>query len=96
MWYNTIKTVEKVIVAIDLFGQPADHIELRNIANPYGMKILEDGAQGLRSLSVHWKGNGKYDNIRIGVNSRLDTIQTAILLIKLEAFKKYEMCYKKF
>lgn len=42
-----------MIVAMDLFGQPADHIELRNIANPYGMKILEDGAQGLRSLSVH-------------------------------------------
>ena len=38
---------------MDLFGQPADHIELRNIANQYGMKILEDGAQGLRSLSVH-------------------------------------------
>lgn len=40
------RLVPKVIVAVDLFGQPADHIELRNIANQYGMKILEDGAQG--------------------------------------------------
>lgn len=45
----------------------------------------------LKSLRVHGKGMFKYDNIRIGLNSRLDTIQAAILLIKLEAFKKFEL-----
>ena len=33
----------------------------------------------------------KYDNVRIGLNSRLDTIQAAILSIKLNAFAKYEL-----
>ncbi|MEG1989952.1 MAG: DegT/DnrJ/EryC1/StrS family aminotransferase [Clostridia bacterium] len=45
----------------------------------------------LCSIRVHGKGKEKYDNIRIGVNSRLDTIQAAILLVKLEAFKSYEL-----
>lgn len=40
----------------------------------------------IRSLRVHGKGNTKYDNVRIGLNSRLDTIQAAILLEKLEEF----------
>jgi dTDP-4-amino-4,6-dideoxygalactose transaminase len=40
----------------------------------------------LRSLSVHGKGKDKYDNVRIGLNSRLDTIQAAILIEKLNAF----------
>ena len=40
----------------------------------------------MRSYRVHGKGLDKYDNIRIGMNSRLDTIQAAILLEKLEAF----------
>lgn len=44
----------------------------------------------LRSLCVHGKGSEKYDNVRIGVNSRLDTIQAAILLPKLKAFMDYE------
>ena len=42
----------------------------------------------LRSLRVHGKGVDKYDNIRIGMNSRLDTIQAAILLEKLSIFDK--------
>lgn len=43
------------------------------------------------SLRVHGKGSFKYDNIRVGYNSRLDTIQAAILLPKLEAFEEYEL-----
>ena len=39
----------------------------------------------LKSLRVHGKGKSKYDNIRIGINSRLDTIQAAVLLAKLAA-----------
>ena len=35
---------------------------------------------------MHGKGSNKYDNIRIGINGRLDTIQAAILLAKLEIF----------
>lgn len=52
----------------------------------------EEWAELLRSYCVHGKaGNDKYNNIRIGVNSRLDTIQAAILLPKLKAFQAYEL-----
>lgn len=127
----------KVIVAVDLFGQPADYNELRKIADKYGMYILEDSAQGfggmlgdkrncsfgdisttsffpakplgcygdggavftdnsewdelIRSYKVHGKGSSKYDNIRIGMNSRLDTIQAAVLLAKLPIFAGEEL-----
>ena len=127
----------KAVVAVDLFGQPADYDRIREIATQYGLLLLEDGAQGfggrigdrkacsfgdiattsffpakplgcygdggaiftdhdewaqiLRSLRVHGKGADKYDNIRIGMNSRLDTIQAAILLVKFEAFNQYEL-----
>jgi dTDP-4-amino-4,6-dideoxygalactose transaminase len=40
----------------------------------------------LRSLRVHGQGQDKYDNVRIGMNGRLDTIQAAILLEKLAIF----------
>lgn len=43
------------------------------------------------SYRVHGKGTFKYDNVRIGMNSRLDTIQAAILQIKLKAFAEYEL-----
>lgn len=134
---NDGKLTPKVIVAVDLFGLPADFEEIRKIADKYGLLILEDGAQGfggeikgkkacsfgdigatsffpakplgcygdggavftnddnifelLKSYRVHGKGSMKYDNVRIGVNSRLDTMQAAILLIKLKAFKDYEL-----
>lgn len=44
-----------------------------------------------RSLRVHGNGSSKYDNVRIGLNSRLDTLQAAILLPKLKALREYEM-----
>lgn len=131
------KLTPKVIVAVDLFGLPADFAAVRAVADKYGLKVLEDGAQGfggqigdkmacsfgdisttsffpakplgcygdggavftdddeiavlLESIRVHGKGKEKYDNVRIGLNSRLDTIQAAILSIKLKAFAEYEM-----
>lgn len=49
-------------------------------------------AELLRSICVHGKGpGGKYDNVRIGINSRLDNLQAAILLPKLEALSEYEV-----
>jgi dTDP-4-amino-4,6-dideoxygalactose transaminase len=47
----------------------------------------DDGlADALRSLRVHGQGSDKYDNVRIGLASRLDTIQAAILIEKLKIF----------
>lgn len=45
----------------------------------------------LESLKVHGKGKEKYDNVRIGTNSRLDHIQAAVLRVKLRAFREYEL-----
>ncbi len=45
----------------------------------------------LRSICVHGKGTMKYDNVRIGLNSRLDTLQAAILSVKFKAFREYEL-----
>lgn len=45
----------------------------------------------IRSLKTHGKGADKYDNIRIGMNSRLDTIQAVILKIKLNTFISHEL-----
>jgi dTDP-4-amino-4,6-dideoxygalactose transaminase len=126
------KLTPKVIVAVDLFGLPANYPAVKAIAQKYGLLILEDGAQGfggsingkrscsfgdisttsffpakplgcygdggavftdndewaqlMNSYRVHGKGTDKYDNVRIGMNSRLDTLQTAILQVKLRAF----------
>lgn len=131
------KVTPKVIVAVDLFGLPANYPEIRKVADKYHLLILEDGAQGFGgeiggkkacgfgdigttsffpakplgcygdggalftdndewavladSYRVHGKGSFKYDNVRIGMNSRLDTLQAAILLVKLKAFKEYEL-----
>ena len=47
----------------------------------------DDGlAEALRSLRVHGQGSNKYDNVRIGLASRLDTVQAAILIEKLKIF----------
>jgi dTDP-4-amino-4,6-dideoxygalactose transaminase len=43
-------------------------------------------ASVLRSLRVHGQGEDKYDNVRVGINGRLDTVQAAVLLQKLEIF----------
>lgn len=127
----------KLVIPVDLFGLPACYPKIKKVADKYGLRILEDGAQGfggminhkracsfgdgaatsffpakplgcygdggaiftnddniakyLESIRVHGKGSYKYENIRIGWNSRLDTIQAAILLPKLKAFQEYEL-----
>ena len=48
----------------------------------------EDVLTLLQSLRVHGKGQSKYDNIRIGLNSRLDTLQAAIMLPKLSRLEE--------
>lgn len=94
------KLTPHVIVAVDLFGQPADYPKIRQITEKYDLLILEDGAVFtdhdewaalLRSYRIHGKGTDKYDNVRIGMNSRLDTLQAAVLQVKLKAFEEYEL-----
>ena len=52
----------------------------------------DEWAAHLRSICVHGKsGEDKYNNIRLGMNSRLDTLQAAILLVKMKAFEEYEL-----
>jgi dTDP-4-amino-4,6-dideoxygalactose transaminase len=123
----------RAVIAVDLFGQPADYHALQRVADSHGLFLLADAAQSfgasldnrrvgtfgpatttsffpakpfgcygdggavfteddgladlLRSLRVHGQGREKYDNVRIGVNSRLDTIQAAVLLEKLTIFE---------
>ena len=55
-----------------------------------GGAVLTDDAELLRvmkSLHVHGSGTDKYDNVRVGLNSRLDTIQAAVLLAKMDVFE---------
>jgi len=126
------KLKPKVVIAVDLFGQPADYPKIAEICRREGLKLIADSAQGfgctldgkhpmhwadvtttsffpakplgcygdggatltnsdedlavMRSLAVHGQGVDKYDNVRIGMNSRLDTIQAAILIEKLAIF----------
>jgi len=51
----------------------------------------DDVAALLKSYRIHGKGEDKYDNVRIGMNSRLDTLQAAILSVKLQVFKEHEV-----
>jgi UDP-2-acetamido-2-deoxy-ribo-hexuluronate aminotransferase len=86
-----------------LFGLPADYGQIEKFAEEYSLFILEDAAQGLggaiftdddalaekmTSIRVHGSGSDKYDNVRLGLNGRLDTLQAAILLEKLVIFKE--------
>lgn len=54
-----------------------------------GAVFTEDAAlaEKMKSIRVHGQGNDKYNNVRIGLNARLDTLQAAILLAKLDIFE---------
>lgn len=132
------KLTPKAIIAVDLFGLPADMPTIEAIAKKYGLLVVEDAAQGfggmingkracsfgdisatsffpakplgcygdggaiftdddeidqrLRSLRAGGKSpTDKYDNREVGYNSRLDSIQAAILLPKFKALADYEL-----
>jgi UDP-2-acetamido-2-deoxy-ribo-hexuluronate aminotransferase len=48
----------------------------------------DDMADKLKSIRIHGKGSDKYDNIRVGINGRFDTMQAAVLLAKFEIFEE--------
>ncbi len=121
------------LIAVDLFGHPADYDALEPLARRHGLWLMSDCAQGfgavykgrrvgalgdfaatsffpakplgcygdggavfvrdkasvavLESLRVHGQGEDKYDNVRIGMNGRMDTVQAAVLLHKLAVFE---------
>lgn len=132
------KLMPKVVIAVDIFGNPCDYSSIVPICEKYGLTLVEDAAQSFgasyygrrcgsfgqiattsffpakplgcygdggaiftdddgldklcRSLCVHGKGpGGKYDNVRVGMNSRLDAIQAAVLLPKLKVLEEYEL-----
>ncbi|HWC09962.1 MAG TPA: DegT/DnrJ/EryC1/StrS aminotransferase family protein [Acidimicrobiales bacterium] len=120
----------KGVVAVDLYGQPAEYEALANVAQENGLWVVADAAQSfgaslngrrsgclatvtatsfypakplggygdggavltdddevaekVTSLRTHGQSEDRFDHVRIGMNSRLDTIQAAILLEKLE------------
>ncbi|QEX17430.1 aminotransferase DegT [Hypericibacter terrae] len=122
------------IIAVDLFGQPADYASLETIAAEQGLFLIADAAQSfgaalhgervgrfghvtatsffpskplgcygdggalftdddelaavMRSLRQHGQGSDRYDHQRVGLNGRLDSIQAAVLLAKLELFEQ--------
>ena len=130
---GNVELKPRAIIAVDLFGLPADYGRINAIANKHGLVVIEDAAQSfgaryggkpacgladtactsffpakplggygdggmcftnsatiaekIQSLRVHGKGANKYDNIRIGINGRLDTLQAAILLAKFDVFE---------
>lgn len=128
------KLTPRAVIAVDLFGQPADYPRLRAIADAHDLKLVSDCAQGfgctldgqsslnwadvltvsfypakplgaygdggavlckddalydvMKSVRVHGEGKDRYEYARIGLNSRLDTLQAAILLSKLSVFRE--------
>lgn len=135
--YDEKRWIPKAVIAVDLFGQPANFPEISEICRKEGLYLIEDAAQSFggkikdkragsfadiattsffpskplgcygdggaiftdnhdwaklfRSLKVHGKGENKYDNLHIGMNSRLDTIQAAVLLEKMKLFCSFEL-----
>lgn len=132
------KLMPKAVIAVDLFGLPADYAKISAIAQKHNIKVIEDGAQGFggaiglqracsfgdvattsffpvkplgcygdggavftndkrtHELCVSLRAQGqskgdKYNNVICGYNSRLDTIQAAILIPKLKIFKEHEL-----
>jgi len=77
------KLTPRAVIAVDLFGQSADYATISPIVKAHGLKLVADSAQG---FGTTLNGKHKYDNIRVGMNSRLDTLQAAILLPKLAIF----------
>lgn len=123
----------KAVIPVDLFGLPADHDAITEIADAENLFILDDAAQGfggtykgrdigtfghatatsffpakplgcygdggavltdddellsvLKSVRIHGQGTDKYDNVRLGMTGRLDTIQAAVLIEKLKIFR---------
>lgn len=121
------------VIAVGLFGQPAEMAAIQGFCDAHGLWLIDDAAQSfgasldgrpagrlagitatsffpakplggygdggavltddadlatvMRSLRVHGQGRDKYDNVRIGLNGRLDTLQAAILLEKLRIFE---------
>ena len=56
------------------------------------LSVLSNAFSALmESYHIHGKGSDRYDNVRIGMNSRLDSLQAAILLVKLKAFREHEL-----
>ena len=51
----------------------------------------DEWAALIESYHIHGKGSDRYDNVRIGMNSRMDSIQAAVLLVKLKAFAEHEL-----
>lgn len=122
----------KAVIAVDLFGLPADYDAILQVAAAEDLFVLDDAAQSfgatykgrplgtfglatatsffpakplgcygdggaiftdddaladtIKSLRVHGQGFDKYDNVRIGMTGRLDSIQAAVLLEKLKIF----------
>ncbi len=127
------KLMPRAIIAVDLFGMPANYNKLENIAKQNNLSIISDAAQSfgaefdskkvgtlgnitctsffpakplgcygdggavftdsyeiknkIKGLRLHGKGEDKYQIVDVGLNSRLDTIQAAILLSKLSIFE---------
>lgn len=122
----------RAIIAVSLYGQPADFASIGAIADAYGIPVIEDAAQSFgaklgaqpscalsslactsffptkplgcygdggaifaedpelaaRILQIARHGQAaRYHHVRLGVNSRLDTIQAAVLLTKLDCFE---------
>nr|WP_321259379.1 DegT/DnrJ/EryC1/StrS family aminotransferase [uncultured Pseudodesulfovibrio sp.] len=120
------------VIAVDLFGQPADYDTIEPLAHNSGLFLIVDAAQSfgatykgkpvcslgdiactsffpakplgcygdggmvfahneelhklLLSVRVHGMGEDKYENVRLGINGRLDAMQAAVLLAKFEIF----------